>query len=134
MFRDGKIWLSQIMPFNNYSFHLMKSVLYLDDILIIFGDHDIHKKQFCFHESIFQWQINLISHQSEFRHIRRKPAVIFSEWIFFQNSLEMSWAILSGKMQVEKINTISEFSLTNFWYYFCDIYMCSDYNCQSYPV
>ena len=46
IFRHGKIWFSQIMPFNSYYFHLMYSVLYLYDILIIYGDHDIHKKQF----------------------------------------------------------------------------------------
>ena len=51
------------------------------------------KDNFFLHESIFQWQIKLISHQSEFWHLRRKPAVIFSKWLFFQNSLGMSWAI-----------------------------------------
>ena len=29
--------------------------------------------------------------QSEFGHLREKPAPVFSKWIFFQNSLELSW-------------------------------------------
>ena len=31
-------------------------------------------------------------HRSKFWHISRKPAVIFSEWLFFQNCLVMPWA------------------------------------------
>ena len=41
------------------------------------------KDNFCFHESIFQWQIKHISHQSEFWHLRRKSAIIFQKWLFF---------------------------------------------------
>ena len=76
IFRHGKIRFSQIMIF--WSF---------------FRTMPYTKDNFCFNESIFQWQIKLISHRSEFWQLRRKPAVIFSKWIFFQNSLEMSWAI-----------------------------------------
>ena len=93
IFRHGKIWFSQIMPFNNKLFSLnvvcIVSRWYFDHL----WGHDIHKNNFCFHESIFQWQIKLISHRSEFWYLRRKPAAIFSKWIFFQNSLRMSWAI-----------------------------------------
>ena len=39
---------------------------------------------FCFKESIFQWQIKLISYRSEFWLLRRKSAVIFSKLIFFK--------------------------------------------------
>ena len=50
------------------------------------------KDNFCFKESIFQWHFRLISYRSEFFHLRRKSAVIFSKWLFFQNSLVISWA------------------------------------------
>ena len=46
---------------------------------------------FCFHESMFQWQIKDISHRSEFWHLRRKSVDIFSKRLFFQNSLVISW-------------------------------------------
>ena len=65
------------------------------------------KVNFCFHESIFQWQIKLISRRSQFWHLRRKTAVIFSKLQFFQNSLVISWATSSGNMQMKKWN--------NFW-------------------
>ena len=42
----GKKIFSQIMPFDSYHSHLMWSVLYMNDNLIIFGEHDIHKRQF----------------------------------------------------------------------------------------
>ena len=29
--------------------------------------------------------------RSEFWHLLRKPALMFSKWLFFQNSLELSW-------------------------------------------
>ena len=51
------------------------------------------KDIFHFHESIFQWHNKLISHRSQFWHLRKKPAVIFSKRMFFQNSLVISWAI-----------------------------------------
>ena len=40
--------------------------------------------------------------QSEFWHLLRKPALIFSKWLFFQNSLGLSWDTYLGKMQVKK--------------------------------
>ena len=40
--------------------------------------------------------------RSEFRHLRRKPAVIFLKWLFFQNSFVISWDTQSGKMMVKK--------------------------------
>ena len=60
------------------------------------------KENFCFHKSIFQWQIKLVSHRREFWYLRRKTAVTFSKWLFFQNSLAMSWATWSDKMQAKK--------------------------------
>jgi hypothetical protein len=36
----------KMMAFNRYYSHLMQSVLYQNDILIIFGNYDIHKRQF----------------------------------------------------------------------------------------
>ena len=42
------------------------------------------------------------SYRSEFWHLRRKLAVIFSKWLFFQIFLVISWVTLSGKMQVKE--------------------------------
>ena len=36
--------------------------------------------------------ISGIKYRSKFWYLRRKPAVLFSKWVFFQNSLMMSWA------------------------------------------
>ena len=60
--------------------------------LSFFGAIRYSKDIFCFQESIFQWQISLISYRSGFWHLRRKPAVICSKCLFFQNSLVISWA------------------------------------------
>ena len=70
--------------------------------LLFFGFIRYPKDNFCLHESIFQWEIKHISHQSEFWHLRRKAAVIFWIWTFFQNSLVISYCIKLGKMQVEE--------------------------------
>ena len=64
-----------------------------------FGAITYSKDTFCFQESIFQWQISLISYRSKFWYLRGKPAVIFSKCLFFQNSLVIPWAIISSKMQ-----------------------------------
>ena len=37
--------------------------------------------------------ISGVFHWTGFSHLWRKPAVIFSKWMFFQNSLLISWAI-----------------------------------------
>ena len=37
-------------------------------------------------------KFTLVFHRCKFWQLRRKPAVIFSKWLFFQNSLMMSWA------------------------------------------
>ena len=57
-----------------------------------FGTITYSNDKFCFKESIFRWQIKLISHRSEFCYLRMKSAVIFSKLIFFQNSLMISLA------------------------------------------
>ena len=44
------------------------------------------KDNFCFHEPIFYRQIKLISYRSEFWHIRRKSAVLYSKWLFCQKN------------------------------------------------
>ena len=70
-----------------------------------FGDDNKYYKTIFVKLNFFHaWKciISGVKYRSKFWHLRRKPAVIFSEWIFFQNSLEMSWAIWSGKMQVKK--------------------------------
>ena len=66
----------------------MYSVSYID---IFFGTITYLKDNFCFNESIFQWQIKHISHRREFWNLIRKPAVIFPQRLFFQNSLVISW-------------------------------------------
>ena len=45
--------------------------------------------------------ISRVFHQSEFWHLRGKLALIFSKWIFFQNSLVISSATQYCKMQVK---------------------------------
>ena len=62
------------------------TVLYMEDITTLFEDHDIQRGNICFHELIFHRQIRLISCRSEFWHFRRKTAVIFSKWLFFQKA------------------------------------------------
>ena len=49
------------------------------------------KDNICFQKLIIQWQIKLISYRSEFWHLSRKSAVIFSKWLFWQNYLMISW-------------------------------------------
>ena len=44
-----------------------------------FGTITYSNTNFCFKESIFQWQFKLISYRSEFWLLRRKSAVIFSK-------------------------------------------------------
>ena len=41
--------------------------------------------------------------QSDFYVLRRKPALVFSKWLFFQISLKLSWAKKSGTLQVKNI-------------------------------
>ena len=43
-----------------------------------------------------------VFHWSEFWHLRRKPAMIFSNWLFLQKNWVISWGILLVKMQVTK--------------------------------
>ena len=45
-------------------------------------------------ENFYAWKciISGVFHRSKFWHLRRKSAVIFLKWLFFQNSLLMSWA------------------------------------------
>ena len=43
IFRHESFYLCQYFPSNNYCSHQMESVLYQDDTLIIFGDHNTSK-------------------------------------------------------------------------------------------
>ena len=54
---------------------------------ILTGSVTYPKVIFCFLESLFQQQIMLISHRSEFWNTRRKTAMIFSKLIFFKKKL-----------------------------------------------
>ena len=45
IFRHEIFYLCQYFPSNNYCSHQMESVLYLDNILIILGDHNTSKRQ-----------------------------------------------------------------------------------------
>ena len=70
---------------------------------------------FCSHVSIFQWQIKLTSHRSQFWHLRRKMVVIFSKIDILKKFFDEFMTTLSCKMQVKKI--ISElFTIKNFDY------------------
>ena len=82
-----------------------------------FGTMTYTKCNFCSHESIFQREIKLISYRSNFSHLTRKPALKFLKWLFFQNSLVMSWATSSGKMQVKKSELLR--SKISYHTYFC---------------
>ena len=78
-------------------------------LLLFFRTIIYPKDNFCFHESIFQWQTKHISHQSEFWSLRRKPAVIFSKWLIFHNSFELPWTTYSGKIQMKKLSSFWTF-------------------------
>ena len=56
---------------------------------------------------------------------QKKTAVIFSKWLFFQNSLVMSWATLLGKMQVKKLNIFLNFSLIKFFNLLESYFLCT---------
>ena len=47
------------MPFDSYHSHLMWSVLYMNDNLIIFGDHDIYKTIFASMNQYFNDKLSL---------------------------------------------------------------------------
>ena len=68
---------------------LTKCILYGIYIMFLsfFGAITYSKDIFCFQESIFQWQISLISYRSDFWHLRGKAAVIFSKCLFFQKKI-----------------------------------------------
>ena len=46
--------------------------------------------------------ISGVFHRCEFWHLWRKPAIIFSKWLFFKKSLVISWFTQSSKMQVKR--------------------------------
>ena len=78
-----------------------------------FGTITYTKDQYCFNESIFQWQIKLISYRSEFWHLRRKSAVVFLKWLFFQNSLAISWVELERIFFLKFICLVRMYELYN---------------------
>ena len=67
-----------------------------------FGTMSYTKDNFCFHESILQWQIKLISHRNEFWHLWRKPTVIFSKIDIFSKFFDELGLTYYGKMQVKR--------------------------------
>ena len=72
---------------------------------------------------LLQWinismTIKLISYQSEFWHLRRKP-VIFSKWLFFQNFVVISLAKQLGNMQMKKWYNFWMFHYQKPWICFC---------------
>ena len=56
--------------------------------------------------------------QSEFWHLLKKLALIFSKWLFFQDSFGLSWNTYSGKIQVKASCCFLNFSLIQYWIYF----------------
>ena len=69
---------------------ILRCLVCLDIILVI--SYDIFGlKSLLFHAWICI--ISVVKYRSKFWYLRRKPAVIFSKWAFFQNSLVMSWTI-----------------------------------------
>ena len=55
--------------------------------------------------------ISGVKYRSKFWHLRRKLAVIFLKWLFFENSLVISWATWPVKMQVKEKNIFWTFRL-----------------------
>ena len=55
--------------------------------------------------------ISGVKYRSKFWCLRRKTAVMFSKWVFFQNSLVISWVIKSGKIQLKKWKCFVNFLL-----------------------
>ena len=73
-----------------------KSILKIYQLVFFWGSlgtMTYKKDNFCFHESIFHRQIKLISYRSEFWQLRRKPALLFSKWLFVKNFFDESWVI-----------------------------------------
>ena len=64
--------------------------------------------------------------RSRFWHLRRKPSVIFSKWLFFQNSLVISWP--QGNMQVKNKTFFECFTINN-----CEYTFVTFYGIQSLP-
>ena len=56
---------------------------------------------------------------------QKKTAVIFSKWLFFQNSLVISWATLLGKMQLKKLNIFLNFSLVKIFNLLESYFLCT---------
>ena len=84
-FRHGKIWFSKIMPFNSYHFHLMQSLLYLDDILIIFWDPDVHKKTiFASINQYFNDKLSLFLTEVSFNTLEENQLIYFQNGYFFK--------------------------------------------------
>ena len=88
------------------------SKYHLETILTTFSEKNINLgtilvKIFFFHA----WKCIILGvfHRNEFWHLWGKSALICSKWLVFQNSLVISSATLSDKMQVKKWNIIWSF-------------------------
>jgi hypothetical protein len=64
IFIHEKKRFSTILPSNSYYSYKMYSLWYLHHVFIILWAIRYSKDIFCFQESIFQWQISLISYRS----------------------------------------------------------------------
>ena len=92
------------------------------------------KDNICFQKSIFQWQIKLFPYPSEFSHLRRKSAVLFSKWQFGQKFLVISWTTISGKMHIKKMKSFSELFRTKNWKEICGLFNRPVFICKRWVV
>jgi hypothetical protein len=81
------------------------SKYHLDTIQTMFSEKNSHLgtimvKIFFVH--VWKCIISGVFHRSEFSHLRGKSTLIFSKWLFFQNSLVISTATWWVKMQARK--------------------------------
>ena len=98
IFKNGPFWTICGHFFGNYIdiFHKTEIQTVILRCLVCLNlnwvkSYDIFWLKYLFFHA---WKsiISGVKYRSKFWYLRRKPAVMFSKWVFFQNSLVMSWA------------------------------------------
>ena len=84
------------------------SKYYLETVKTIFSENNNYYRAIFVKLNFFfmpeKCIISGVKYQSKFWPLRRKLAVIFLKWLFFENSLVISWATWPVKMQVKEKN------------------------------
>ena len=80
------------------------------------------------------WKCTLsgVKYRNNFWHLKRKPAVTFSKWLFFQNSLVVPWPIWSEKMQVKEVLKFWIFFNHRSYIYFCQFFKSTVFSMKAY--